>query len=347
MAHRICGPHPEWGMKHFHCHSHPFEEFPALTHVHEVICDKSHKIGQHIHETFEISYIHSGRGFWNAEGQTYHLKPGDIYIIRPGEIHGGHTDPDDPYHVFVLGIDPSALSIMRNGLNKPALLAPPRSPELLQRIAETKAHGVPVLDAPTNEFSQAVVEAEVLNDEFRALQQRVIPGGRGLEAPWRRVLAELDTVPADAAARGLKLMMVQALLIELLVSIARVYSAHHQQVATVALPPAKREDIRRLQVWLASRLAQPPSLSEMAEHIGMSPAHLAVVFKQETGLTPLEYMTGLRIEEAARRLRQPGEVSITDIALELGFSSSQYFSLVFKKVKGCSPSEFRSTQHRL
>ncbi|HYF50343.1 MAG TPA: AraC family transcriptional regulator [Planctomycetota bacterium] len=341
MAHRICGPQPEWGMKHFHCHSHPFEEFPALTHVHEVICDERHKIGQHIHETFEISYIHAGRGYWNAEGQTYHLKPGDIYIIRPGEIHGGHTDPADPYHVFVLGIDPSALPIMRSGRSKPQLLAPPRSPEVLRRIEDTKAHGVPVFDAPAKDVSQAVAEAEVLNDEFRALQQRVIPGGAGLEAPWRRLLAELDTVPADEKARSLKLMMAQALIIELLVSIARVYSAHHQQVATVPLPPAEREDIRRLQIWLSTRLGNPPSLSEMAEHAGMSPAHLAVVFKQDTGLTPLEYMTGLRIEEAARRLRAPGEVSVTDVALELGFSSSQYFSLVFKKVKGCTPTEFR------
>jgi AraC-like DNA-binding protein len=330
-------------MKFFHCHSHPFEEFPALTHVHEVICDKNHKIGQHIHETFEISYIHSGRGFWNAEGHQYHLRPGDIYIIRPGEIHGGYTDPDDPYHVFVLGIDPSALPILREGAKgRPALLAPPRSPETLQRIADFRSKGVPVLDSPGQDLRNAVAEADVLDEEFRALQQRVIPGGKGLEVVWRRVLAELDAEPFDAAARSLKIMMIQALLIELLVGIARAYTAHRQNVnPSPPLKPAERDDIQKLQTFLKMRLADPPTLAEMAERAGLSPAHLAVVFKEETGMTPLEYVTSLRIEEAARRLRAPGEPSITDIALELGFSSSQYFSLVFKKLKGCTPTEFR------
>ena len=74
--------------------------------------------------------------------------------------------------------------------------------------------------------------------------------------------------------------------------------------------------------------------------VGLTPSHFTVAFKREVGVTPLEYLTTLRIDEAARRLRS-GNEAVTGIAMDLGFSSSQYFSLVFKQRKGCTPSEWR------
>jgi two-component system response regulator YesN len=67
----------------------------------------------------------------------------------------------------------------------------------------------------------------------------------------------------------------------------------------------------------------------------------SVVFKQETGLTPLEWLTKIRIEEAATQLLNT-RASVTNIASALGFSSSQYFSMVFKKHKGCTPQQWRT-----
>ena len=338
MGKRIYGPHPEWGIDFFHAHSHPLEEFPALTHVHDVRAGPTSTIPEHIHETFEISYVHSGHGEWFAEGQTVRLNPGDLYIVKPGELHGGRVDPKNPYHIFVLGIDPSALPLLPG-----TSVAPAREDPARKRIEQFKLQGVPVSDAPLRDVSQAVNEARVLSDDFRALDQRVIPGGQGIEQIYRRILAELD-VPDDGnpKSRELKVLMVQALIVELLVFIARRYSAHRQQNRTSNLgTPPTRAEIQELQTWLRSRISDPPSLTQMAEKIGMSPAHFAMVFKQETGLTALEFMTAARIDEAAARLRGSKRTSVTNIALDLGFSSSQYFSLVFKKYKGCTPKEWR------
>ena len=336
MPQRFYGPHKPGGIAHFHSHNEPLPEFPALTHIAEAICEPTHFLGQHIHETFEICYIHEGRGEWDALGKKYILKPGDLYIVKPGEIHGGRTDKNNPYHIFAVGIDPSALPF-----------APPHvkvaTKESRKLIEHEKSKGVPVLNAPMRDLSQAVNEAGVLNDDFGALNERVIPDGQGIEVIYRRIIAELDAPDdGEAASRTLKIMMVQALLVELLVFIARRYSAHRQKIHT-SLPPRvpERAEFQQLQAWLRSRLAEPPALPEMAERVGLSPAHFAVVFKQETGMTPLEFMNSARIDEAAARLRTGGRISITDVALDLGYSSSQYFSLVFKRAKGCTPREWQ------
>jgi AraC-like DNA-binding protein len=302
--------------------------------VGEALCEPTHFLQQHIHETFEICYIHAGRGEWDALGQKFSLKPGDLYIVKPGEIHGGRTDKSDPYHIFALGIDPSVLPYAPEPMKVAG-----RTNSSTKLIEHHKSNGIPVYNAPVRDISQAVGEAGALNDDFGALNERVIPGGQGIEQIYRRILAELDS-PDDGnpKARTLKIMMVQALLVELLVFIARRYAAHRQNIHT-SLPrrAPERAEIQELQAWLRSRLADPPALPEMAQKIGLSPAHFAVVFKQETGMTPLEFLTSARIDEAAARLRAGSRVNVTDVALDLGFSSSQYFSLVFKRLKGCTP----------
>ncbi len=63
-------------------------------------------------------------------------------------------------------------------------------------------------------------------------------------------------------------------------------------------------------------------------------------FFAETGFNPGDYVRRRRIELAKKRLRD-GRASITELAAELGFSSSQHFATVFKKLEGMRPSEFR------
>jgi AraC-like DNA-binding protein len=176
------------------------------------------------------------------------------------------------------------------------------------------------------------------------LEQRVIPGALGAEQYYRRLLAELDREPAAPGLAALRTMMVQALLVEFLVFVARCYATHRLGQGGEGFPALRAggpfEELKR---WLSApeRLANPPTLAEMAARTSLSPSHFAVLFKRETAQTPLEFLTAARVEAAARRLRAEPEVKITTLAHELGFSSSQYFSLVFKKINGCTPGEWR------
>ncbi len=81
-------------------------------------------------------------------------------------------------------------------------------------------------------------------------------------------------------------------------------------------------------------------VAELAKVAGLKRTQFNDRFLAETGFTPSDYARRRRIEKAGLWLKKR-DWSITRIAVELGFSSSQHFATVFKKIEGVSPGEFR------
>jgi signal transduction histidine kinase/AraC-like DNA-binding protein len=84
---------------------------------------------------------------------------------------------------------------------------------------------------------------------------------------------------------------------------------------------------------------EPISRRDVAAHVGLSERHLTRCFHQEVGLTPITYLNRYRVKQA-KVLLDAGEKGITEIAVEVGFSSSSYFTRVFRDEAGVSPREY-------
>jgi AraC-like DNA-binding protein len=98
--------------------------------------------------------------------------------------------------------------------------------------------------------------------------------------------------------------------------------------------------------YLGEHLQPVPRIRDIAAHMGMSAPGFKSRFKRELGLTPISYLQHLRIEKARELLaRQPGR-SVTEIAMELGFRSSQHFATVFKRLCDETPGSFRGRLRR-
>lgn len=82
------------------------------------------------------------------------------------------------------------------------------------------------------------------------------------------------------------------------------------------------------------------SLQELADISGYSLSHFKYIFKEYFGITPAEYISMQKINYAEKEL-QNTDISVTELAHKLSFSSSNYFCTVFKKVLGVTPSEYR------
>lgn len=82
------------------------------------------------------------------------------------------------------------------------------------------------------------------------------------------------------------------------------------------------------------------SLNTIAAEVGFSPNHFSTVFSQQMGQTFVEYLTEFRIEEGKRLLRE-SDMKLSDIAYAIGYNEPHYFSYIFKKHTGISPSMYR------
>ena len=83
------------------------------------------------------------------------------------------------------------------------------------------------------------------------------------------------------------------------------------------------------------------SLNAVSKFVNLSPTHFSMIFTRESGKTFTEFLTETRIEKAKELLLCTPKRS-SEIAYEVGFRDSHYFSYVFKKVTGFSPREFRA-----
>lgn len=83
------------------------------------------------------------------------------------------------------------------------------------------------------------------------------------------------------------------------------------------------------------------SMNQAAAMVNLSPGYFSTLFRQETGMSFVEYLTGIRLEKA-KALLMCTNMRSSEIAYEVGYKDAHYFSYIFKKVCGCTPKEYRA-----
>lgn len=96
------------------------------------------------------------------------------------------------------------------------------------------------------------------------------------------------------------------------------------------------ERVEKVITLLRENLAEPPTLEEIGRAVGCSPFYLSRTFSTATGLTIPQYIRQLRMERAAELLKA-GRLNVTEVAMEVGYSSPSHFSQAFHETFGCCP----------
>ncbi|HHV13421.1 MAG TPA: response regulator [Clostridiales bacterium] len=98
--------------------------------------------------------------------------------------------------------------------------------------------------------------------------------------------------------------------------------------------------IRLAKQYIKANFSEPLSLEVIGEQVGLNPAYFSSVFKKETGVSFVDYLTEVRIQNVKELLVSTGR-SVNDIAGISGFNDLKYFNKKFRKYTGLSPSEYR------
>ena len=101
--------------------------------------------------------------------------------------------------------------------------------------------------------------------------------------------------------------------------------------------------VQRAKEYINGNYKKDLSLDELSKELDISPYYFSKLFKEETGSNFVEYLTGLRMGRAKEMLKDES-LSMKEICTEIGYSDPNYFSRIFKKNVGLTPTEYRERE---
>lgn len=282
---------------------------PGLTSVGFWNCRGAQDWGLNAHrnEGMEIVLLETGGMGFEVDGRAHALQAGDLTVTRPWQLH----KLGDPH----IGRGRLCWLILDVGVRRPnqewtwppwVILAPKDLAELTRKLR----HG-----------EQSVWVANPrMRHAFRDISDCVLR--------W-----------SEPRVRSRLAVAVNRLLVELLDMLAE------QQLEESSALVSRR---RTVELFLNDLLENPASCAEpwtlegMAALCGMGITSMAKYCKELVNTGPIDYLNQCRLEHAARKLRDRPGLSITDIALQAGFNSSQYFATLFRKRHKMTPVQYRA-----
>lgn len=256
-----------------------------------------------------------GRGTVILDGVSYPASKGDLFLIKPGVVHSFIADPEAPFDMLVIHFDFFYERDRNFWPHKKYELSEGETRENLPE--KYLLRDVPVFDRrmtfPDYIRLKNYTSAEVLMKKLIDLNTVVMPG---------------------------KELIVKSYFLEFL------YLVYTESLGVGEQGDSARaggfEKIRAAYEFINSHYMEDLKLEELAGLCNLSTNYFSAVFKQNTGYSPKEYIMRLRIENAKALLAQ-GDLSVSEIGIQVGFHDIHYFSFYFKKFEGVSPSGYRAT----
>ena len=180
---------------------------------------------------------------------------------------------------------------------------------------------------------------------FHSLRKMLKEARKGLSFPMdaiMRVYQQLDTL--SSVKDGFYAVMH---FLTILYELSRCEGARTLATSSYAKVEVESDSRRVLKVknYIAKNYMDEIRLNTLADIAGMSPSAFSRFFKLHTGRNLSDYIIEMRLGYASRMLVDTAR-SIAEISFQSGFNNLSNFNRIFKKKKGCSPSEFRENYHK-
>lgn len=271
--------------------------------------DVSSTIHSRVIFDYELLFIKDGKCTIRVEDREYKPLPGDVFLFRPRCEHSIHVASDTPL------IQPHIHFDLRYQADSP--IVPINFLPLCQVHREQMAFFRP------DELSELISPLpDFVHPDSGALVEQLMSDVIFKHNNCSDLLDEMD---------------VQGLFLQLL------YQVLYEMRLAAGSCSGQRDGIAQsIKLYLDHNLHRTLTLDEVAQDCYVSKCYMISVFKETYGITPYQYHLRQRISKAKYMLRFTN-ASVAEIAGRMGFESSRSFSITFRRVEGCSPSDYRRT----
>lgn len=255
---------------------------------------------------YELVYIKRGKATIIIEDKTYITKPGDLFIIRPRQTHSITPFPGEalvqPHIHFDLEYSPDAAEV-------PVCYDP------IEKIPESHMR---------------FFRNDILDSFISPFPSRI-----QLRNPSIIELMLVDIIAASkSSGTDIEELNIKSLFLRLFYHLILELTFQPEQL------DARRACLPQILVYLEHHVNKQITLDELSNTFHISKSYLMNIFREAHNTTPIQYHQRLRIERAKYLLRFT-DMTITDIATQLGFEDIHSFSRVFKRIENIAPSEFK------
>ena len=126
----------------------------------------------------------------------------------------------------------------------------------------------------------------------------------------------------------------QGLVSALLVLVMRLIRINPEDEAALS------QECQKIKEYLDQNFTSPITLDSLSETVYISKHYLSHLFKEQTGVSPIKYLTSKRMEKACELLSET-ELPVSEVSKAVGYENPLYFSQVFKRIYGISPVTYR------
>lgn len=258
-----------------------------------------HVIGPAVHDYYLVHVVLGGRGVFETLGERHSLEAGDCFVIFPEILVRYEADPQHPWTYMWVAFSGGASSEMLGGIG----FAPDS--------AVVRSCGLDEMKELFGKLRGSLENAEG-NAELRSVE------ASGL---LRLVLHKLGRMAASGkqgTSGGVK----------------KGSGAGAGELHSRSFP-----GLQQAISMLSYQYGQHTSIGEIAKALGYHRAHLTKLFKETTGLSPMQYLNKVRMKKAEELLENG--LTVAQTAASVGFNDPLFFTKQFRKWSGVSPTEFR------
>ncbi len=286
-----------------------------------------------MHNSHELLYLREGKIELVLGSEAVTLTKGAVVVIRPLVRHkliikSGKADMLNLYFGFVhdtsdLELTKESKKTNRNNQGKSNSAGPSVSiPGSLAKIS---------LESFLKFADLGITEDnDITRQPFFVI--------KGNEKKEINQLAERIVIE-DSDNRYAKDLMIHTLSVELMITLARAIRGEWEENLRVKNGKAK-ELVAIAKQYMDENFDQGITVSEAASYVFLSQGYFTRAFRDDTGISPMNYLMKKRIEKACKLL-QNNEIKVSAISLQSGFSSPQRFNVAFRKQMGMTPMEYR------